>query len=194
MSSATKLDPRFQLGNWVTFLIGFRKTLAQVVEDRGPVGMQGRRLYQLQIDWREDGGTVIEVPEADLESAPGEITTAELARANGFSTQNWPHQAFHATYKGYNNVWSYLLTPVKSWAVPPMVIESGRLKYAGCEDLEIVRVDLEYDPRLADPQSNRVIWTSLTEKARKIADVVFKAKHPKARIDAARRIGDPVRV
>jgi hypothetical protein len=45
-----------------------------------------------------------------------------------------------------------------------------RLRYAGGEDLEIVRVDLEYDPRLADPQSNRVIWTSLTEKARKIAN------------------------
>src|SRR3954451_1183678 len=106
MSFATKLDPRFRLGDWVSFPVGFRRTLAQVVEDRGPVGMQGRRLYQLQIDRGGDGGTAIEVPEADLKPAP-EITTAELARENGFSTQNWPRQAFHVTYKRSNcaNFW-----------------------------------------------------------------------------------------
>lgn len=70
MSSATKSDPRFRAGDWVSYPVGFRRALAQVVEDRGPVGTQGRRLYQLQIDRGEDGGTSIEVPEADLEPAP----------------------------------------------------------------------------------------------------------------------------
>ncbi|HZW34105.1 MAG TPA: hypothetical protein VFF52_25500 [Isosphaeraceae bacterium] len=190
MSSATKLDPRFRVGDWVSFPVGFRRALGQVVEDRGPVGMQGRRLYQLQIDWGEDGGTTIEVPEADLEPAPA-ITLAELARESGLSTQNWPHQAFHATYRRSNdaNLWIASLTPVASWAVPPMVPGLGGLKYAGGEILEIIRVDVEYDPRLVDPQASPVIWTSLIEKASRIADTVFKAKHPKARIDTATRTG-----
>jgi hypothetical protein len=183
MSSATKLVPRFGLGDWVSFLVGFRKVLAQVVEDRGLVGIQGRRVYLLQIDQSEDGGTAIEVPEADLEPAPA-ITTAELARENGLSTQNWPRRAFDVTYKRPQdaNVWTGSLKPVASWAVPPMVRGPRGLGYAGSVNLEIVRVDLEYDPRLADPQTSPVIWTSLTENARRIADAVFKAKHPKARV------------
>jgi len=145
--------------------------------------MHGRRLYQLQIEQGEDGGTAIEVPEADLEPAPA-ITTAELARENGLSTQNWPRQAFHVTYKRSNdaNVWTASLSLVTSRAVPPMVRGPGGWKYAGGVNLEIVRVDLEYDPRLADPRTDPVIWTSLTEKARRIADAVFKAKHPKATV------------
>ena len=191
MSSATKSDPRFRAGDWVSYPVGFRRALAQVVEDRGPVGTQGRRLYQLQIDRGEDGGTSIEVPEADLEPAP-EITTAELAHKNGLSTQNWPRQAFHATYKRQEsaNLWVVSLTPVVSWAVPPMVRGAKGLKYAGDENLEIVRVDVEYDPRLADPQTSPDIWASLTEKARRIADTVFKGKHPKARVDTAMRTGN----
>jgi hypothetical protein len=183
MSSVAKLVPLFRLGDWVCFLVGFRKVLAQIVEDRGPVGMQGRRLYQLQIDQNDDGGTAIEVPEADLEPAPA-ITTAELARENGLSTQNWPRQAFHARYKRPKDasLWTVSLTPVTSSAVPPMVRGARGLEYAGGANQEIVRVDLEYDPRLADPQKSSVIWTSLTEEARRIADTVFQSKHPKARI------------
>ncbi|MFI5458378.1 MAG: hypothetical protein ACHRXM_23355 [Isosphaerales bacterium] len=183
MSSVTKLAPRFRLGDWVSFLVGFRRVLAHVVEDRGPVGMQGRRLYQLQIDQGEDGGTAIEVPEADLEPAPA-ITTAEVARENGLSTQNWPRQGFHVTYKRSKdaNLWTASLTPVVSWAVPPMVPGPGGWEYSGGVNLEIVRVDLEYDPRLGDPQTSPVIWTSLTEKAKRIGDAVFKADHPRARV------------
>jgi hypothetical protein len=63
------------------------------------------------------------------------------------------------------------------------------LRYAGGENLAIVRVDVEYDPRLADPQTSADIWASLTEKAMRIANTLFKAKHPKARIDTAMRTG-----
>src|SRR5947209_3219820 len=98
MSTATQLEPRFRVGNWVSYPAGFRRSLGQVVEDRGPVGAHGRRLYQLQTDWREEEGKSIEMPEADLEPAPP-ITTAEQAGKNGLSTQNWPRQAFHVRYK-----------------------------------------------------------------------------------------------
>jgi hypothetical protein len=183
MSSVTESVPRFRFGDWVSFLVGSRKVLAQVVEDRGPVGIQGHRLFQLQLERGEDGGRTIEMPEADLEAAPA-ITTAEVARANGLSTQNWPRQGFHVTYKRSKDahVWTASLTPVLSPAVPPMEPVPGGWKYAGDANLEIVRVDLEYDPRLENPQNRGDIWENMTAEARIIGDTVFKAKHPKARI------------
>jgi hypothetical protein len=146
--------------------------------------MRGRRLYQLQIDWAEDGGTAIELPEADLEPAPPEITTAERARKNDFSTQNWPRQAFQATYVRPSNVtsWTSSLTPVTSGALPPMILGPRALQYAPSEKLEIVNVGLEYDPRLADPRTHKEIWANLIKTARQVADAVFKVKHPKAMI------------
>ena len=183
MSSAARLVPRFRPGDWVSFLVGFRRVLAQVVEDRGPVGMHGRRLYRLQLEQGEAGERTIEVPETDLEPAPP-IAPAEVSRENGFSTQNWPRQAFDVAYRRSkdSNVFMASLTPVTSKTVPPMGLGSGGLEYAGGVNLDRVRVDLEYDPRLADPQTSPVIWTSLTENARRIADAVFKAKHPKATV------------
>jgi hypothetical protein len=181
MSSATKATPRFRVGDWVCFPVGFRKILARVVEDRGPVGTQAHRFYQVEINRGEDGGTETEVPEADLESAP-EITTAELARENGLSTRNWPRQAFHVTYRRSKraNSWLPSVVPVTSRAVPPMELGPGGLHYAGDEDIEIVRVDVDYDPRLAAPQASPLIWTNLTGSARRIADGVFKARRPRA--------------
>jgi hypothetical protein len=182
MNSATKLNSRFKVGDWVTYPGGFRKVLAQVAEDRGPVGMQGRRLYQLRIDAGEEGGTTIEMPEADLELPPA-ITSADAARKNGLSTQNWPRQGFHIAYeqKSDTNVWRVSLKPVVSWAIPPIAVREGSVS-AGGVLRETVRVDLEYDPRLGDPQTSPEIWTSLTKKASEIGDAVFKAKHPNARI------------
>jgi hypothetical protein len=183
MNNATELTPRFQPGDWVSYLVVSRRVLAQIVEDRGPLGMRGRRLYELQLEPGENGGRTIEVPEDDLDPAPA-IATAEVAIENNFSTQNWPRQAFHVKYERSKdaNVWTVRLTPVISSAVPPMVLGPRGWEYAGGADLDIVRVDVEYDPRLADPKANSLIWTGLTEKARRLADAVFTFRHPKAKV------------
>jgi hypothetical protein len=182
MSSATKSVPLFQLGDWVSFLVGSRRVLAQVIEDRGPLGTQGRRIYGLQLEQGDDGEGTIEMPEADLDLAPP-ITTAELAIEHGLSTQNWPRQAFHATYTRSNDgtEWKASVRPVRRTAVPPMRGPGG-LTYADDANRRIIRVDLEYDPRLDDPQTNPEIWTSLTAGAARVADEVFKANRPRARV------------
>ena len=49
---------------------GFRGRIAEVVEDRGPIGVQGRRLYavRLRLDpWNEH---TTELPEESLEAVP----------------------------------------------------------------------------------------------------------------------------
>lgn len=153
------------------------------MEDRGPVGAAGRRLYQLWIDQGDDEGTSIEIPEDDLDLAP-DPTTAERARANGLSTQGWPRQGFHVRYRRpkNKNEWTASLVPVVFLAVPPMERSAGGSVYAGGPDDDLVRVDLEFDPRLQDPRATNAIWSDLSEKARTIADAVFKSRHPTAKV------------
>ena len=39
-------SPRFRVGDWV-WIVGPSRLLAVVVEDRGPLGVRGRRMYGL---------------------------------------------------------------------------------------------------------------------------------------------------
>jgi hypothetical protein len=50
--------------------------LAQVVEDRGPIGYRGRRLYGVRLDFALGESTTFEVPEEDLEAATEAERTA----------------------------------------------------------------------------------------------------------------------
>jgi hypothetical protein len=50
MNSHKTHGPRFRIGDWVTFQYGPKKVFAKVVEDRGPLGVRGQRLYCVQLD------------------------------------------------------------------------------------------------------------------------------------------------
>ncbi len=72
MSARKKSAPRFRVGDWVTVLYGPQRVLARVVEDRGRLGVNRRRLYRIHLrdffNW--DGTpTAAEVPEEELEAA-----------------------------------------------------------------------------------------------------------------------------
>jgi hypothetical protein len=41
-------NPRFRVGDWVSWVAGDSKHLAVVIEDRGPIGVQHRRHYRLR--------------------------------------------------------------------------------------------------------------------------------------------------
>ena len=47
MSKVKEPAPRFRVGDWVSLLYGLRKVRAQIIEDRGPLGVGGRRIYRL---------------------------------------------------------------------------------------------------------------------------------------------------
>lgn len=69
MKTAKKSPPKFRVGDWVALLYGPRTVLAQVIEDRGPLGVRGRRLYSICLDPGKGEATTLEVPEEDLEAA-----------------------------------------------------------------------------------------------------------------------------
>ena len=59
---------KFRVGQPVRIKHGFRGMVGEVVEDRGPIGFRGRRLYavKLRLDpWNE---SIVERPEESLEA------------------------------------------------------------------------------------------------------------------------------
>lgn len=64
MSARKEKKPQFKVGDWVSFQWGVKDAMAQVIEDRGPIGVGGRRLYRIQpeLEYMEP----FEMPEVDL--------------------------------------------------------------------------------------------------------------------------------
>jgi hypothetical protein len=93
MSITTKPAPRFRVGDWVSFLYGRRRVQAQIIEDRGPLGVNGRRIYRVRLDLEDAESTSFEVSEEDLEGATApaapnpllRVTLAYLRRGRQFT-------------------------------------------------------------------------------------------------------------
>ena len=73
MSKTRTPKPQFKVGDWVTFAIGDRNILVQIIEDRGPIGVKGRRLYRIERRFNDDDIEPhrFEMPEEDLKAAEG---------------------------------------------------------------------------------------------------------------------------
>lgn len=71
MSKSRRSAPAFRVGDWVSFRDGLRGMKAQIIEDRGGLGLNGRRIYRLrigQIDPTTGEPTSFEMPEDYLEA------------------------------------------------------------------------------------------------------------------------------
>jgi len=61
-----RVVPCSSIGDVVSFLFGSGSAMGQVVEDRGGLGIGGRRLYGIKFDLNPGDERYIEVPEEDL--------------------------------------------------------------------------------------------------------------------------------
>ena len=72
-------EKRFRVGDQVRFLFGVSKVEGTIVEDRGPIGVGGRRLYRIRFQFAADEEPMhIELPAVDIEwnsDAPQQIPT-----------------------------------------------------------------------------------------------------------------------
>ena len=71
-----QLPGKFIVGQQVLIKHGFRGMIGEVIEDRGPIGVHGRRLYavRLRLDpWNEHTS---ELPEESLEATNGSQSLA----------------------------------------------------------------------------------------------------------------------
>jgi hypothetical protein len=69
MSTAQRATPRFKVGDWVSFQYGPRQVWAQVIEDRGCLGVNRRRLYRIRVGEESEESRAFEMPEDDLRPA-----------------------------------------------------------------------------------------------------------------------------
>jgi hypothetical protein len=62
-------EQRFRKGDQVRFRLGVRFVQGEVTEDRGPIGVKGRRLYAVEFPVEPNSGapSMIELPAEDLE-------------------------------------------------------------------------------------------------------------------------------
>lgn len=71
MSASRRSTPLFRVGDWVSFRYGMQGMRAQVIEDRGRLGVNDRRIYRLRLNQVEpDSGEPVtfEMPEDNLEA------------------------------------------------------------------------------------------------------------------------------
>jgi hypothetical protein len=68
-----KAKPKFKVGDAVTLEWGFRRVPAVILEDRGQLGVGGRRIYRIEMPVDSSDPVQFEIPEVDL--APAEAET-----------------------------------------------------------------------------------------------------------------------
>jgi len=62
----TTTKPRLQVGDIVSLQFGAGRAQGEVLEDRGPLAAEGRRLYRIRIAVAPDESLSFEMPEDEL--------------------------------------------------------------------------------------------------------------------------------
>lgn len=81
MPSTIQSEPKFHVGESVSFEFGLRQVRGKIVEDRGPLGVKGRRIYGVQLDMDPLESMFFELPEDELQStteADAPLKTGEI--------------------------------------------------------------------------------------------------------------------
>jgi hypothetical protein len=193
MSSTKKPPPRFHVGDWVRFDYGPRKVSAKIVEDRGPLGLHGRRIYRVSVPVTDPGmalndPTTSHLPEIlDAQAATFEVPENEL------ETELPPVRlSYRVKYArpGSGNVWNATTTKegvwkgVKAKGAVAYTTAHWRGEHVDDQRYAAVQVLLEVDPLLdaaaldASPQLQR----ELAERAEALADEMFLSRHPRAQV------------
>ncbi len=176
MKTSRKLARRFSVGDWVSFNYGLRRINAQVVEDRGALGVQGRRLYRVRpMPSREDSHD-FELAEEELEAA----TVPDELRSRSTDSGAPPiPRSFDVIYirQGDTKNWVASTKPTTG---------SGAVKARGAVGCTTARWEGESEEDRfaivnvlvdARPGSDA---RSVIKDVRRLADEMFKQKHPKA--------------
>ena len=66
----------FSVDDVVRFPLGPRKAHGVIIEDRGPIGVQGRRIYRVRVDHDPDDSEAFEMPGEEMELVPADDALA----------------------------------------------------------------------------------------------------------------------
>jgi hypothetical protein len=178
MSSTKRQPPLFHIGDWVKFDYGAKKVSARIVEDRGPLGVHGRRLYRVQLDEKLGDASTFEMPENELDATTPPVRLSYDVRY---------------IRQGKTNVWravtkkNGLLKGVKTAGAVGYLTASYEGEQADDAMFATVNVLLDVDPRFGEPEfhADPNVWRKLAERAEVLADEMFLSRHPRARVEHA---------
>src|SRR5262245_48931363 len=78
MRTTRTKNGKFRVGDWVTFPYGLGQVVAQIIEDRGPLGFNRRQLYRVRLDMDSTEPHEFELPEDEMDVVPLPDKTAVL--------------------------------------------------------------------------------------------------------------------
>jgi hypothetical protein len=183
MRSLKKEPPRFFIGDWVKFAYGPKKVSARIVEDRGLLGVQGRRLYRVQLDDELGQPSTFEVPEDELET---ELTPVRISYTVKYIRNDNTHIWRASTRR------DRVLKGVKAKGAVGYTTAFHEGERADDRRYASVQVLLEVDPRFDEAASelSPSFARELAERASLMADEMFLSRHPRAKIEHARDSAD----
>ena len=73
-------SPRYKVGDTVSFLFGDGTATGRIVEDRGGLGIGGRRLYGIRFEINPGDETYTEMPEEELTAGPADRASRKHSR------------------------------------------------------------------------------------------------------------------
>jgi hypothetical protein len=79
MATASRALP-FQVGDRVRFQFGAQKLTGKIIEDRGPLGIRGRRLYRVELPMDPYDSEVLPLAEDEMELVPSDEPPPVLDR------------------------------------------------------------------------------------------------------------------
>jgi hypothetical protein len=184
MSIVSKRPPRFRVGDPVRFLYGTEKVAGEILEDRGPLGDYGRRLYRVRINPGRDDEASFEIPEEDIErrdlstnsdESPGLRQEFTVTYVRNQKTNKWT-----ATTKR-----GQLFKGIKAKGAVGYATARYETEEEGDEDFGIVTILVECDESICDSHSRvrSSAWPAMTATARELADRMFKTRHQDAVIE-----------
>jgi hypothetical protein len=118
MGKVKRQPARFRVGSWVSLLYGPRTVLAQVVEDRGPLGWRGRRLYGIRLELSHGVVITLEVPEEDLLAASEDEVNRWRSQGSIATHQTVTYNESEKDEYGQPKVWYHYLIVAKPGPQP----------------------------------------------------------------------------
>lgn len=184
MSIGKKRAPRFRVGDPVRFLYGIEKVAGEILEDRGPLGDFGRRLYRVRINAGQEDESSFEIPEEDLETRDPDAASVQTPGLR---------QEFDVTYnrEPKTNKWTAttrrgpLYQGVKAKGAVGYTTGRWEGEREGDENHAIVTVLVECDQTMCNSHSRvrPTAWPVMIATARELADRMFRARHQDALIE-----------
>lgn len=178
MSTVKKHAPKYHVGDWVSFTYGPGKAEARIVEDRGPIGVRGGRIYRVEFEADQETPSQFEVPETELEPTS---TPTRLSFTVSYTRQK------------NSNVWRAvtrsdgIMRGVRARGAVGYSTASWRDESEADVNHASVTVFFEIDPRFGNPDYGNPFEgiPGIVRDAQALADEMFLSRHPGARIEHA---------